>query len=351
MTSRHGKIARLPRELRDQLNARLHDGEPQQDLVLWLNAEPAASAVLADQFDGRPITEQNLSEWKKGGFPDWLREQEARVFFRSLRDEAAGLSEDAGGVTIAATLAGPVAVALGRFIQHAAASPDDPAQRTAFLTLARELTLLRRVDLAEDAQRIQRERWQIEQEKHLAEADEKRRNEEINAIRLGARRAEAETRKVLRDFMTYGPAASPPPAPPVPVEQPPAVTSTASPSSDSAAKSLATAVPVAPNPGESRSIQPPASSPSPSPACAASASATSSASPPAPSSAPSTNPPASTVTASSPAPASKSPASSPPVQPGRGQSYPVQPSSFSPLPRPPLSQPGVAPPTSAALSV
>ena len=73
---RTGKIARLPRTLRDQLNQRLHNGEPGVDLIQWLYSLPGVQASLAEHFNGVPISPQNLSEWNNGGFLDWLTTQE-----------------------------------------------------------------------------------------------------------------------------------------------------------------------------------------------------------------------------------------------------------------------------------
>ncbi|MCX6952988.1 MAG: hypothetical protein NTV51_12605, partial [Verrucomicrobia bacterium] len=75
--TRTGKIARLPRALRDTLNRRLLEGEPGPRLLAWLNKQPETKAVLAEDFDGRAVTAQNLSEWRLGGFGDWCREQTA----------------------------------------------------------------------------------------------------------------------------------------------------------------------------------------------------------------------------------------------------------------------------------
>jgi hypothetical protein len=91
MKTRNGKIARLPLELRDQLNFRLADGEPGNRLVEWLNSNPDVMKVMAEQFDGRPITDQNLSEWRAGGYEEWLT-------LRSFLDETRVLSENAGEV-------------------------------------------------------------------------------------------------------------------------------------------------------------------------------------------------------------------------------------------------------------
>jgi len=60
MKARNGKIARLPLEIREQLNERLADGEPANRLVEWLNASPGVMKVMAKQFERRPITNISL---------------------------------------------------------------------------------------------------------------------------------------------------------------------------------------------------------------------------------------------------------------------------------------------------
>src|SRR5687768_16339512 len=75
--TRNGKIARLPRRIRDQLNQRLDNNEPGRNLLEWLNRQPGASHVLTEHFDRRPITEHNLGEWKQGGFLDRQRHQDS----------------------------------------------------------------------------------------------------------------------------------------------------------------------------------------------------------------------------------------------------------------------------------
>ncbi len=81
---RTGKIARLPRPLREELNQRLHNGEPGVDLIRWLNRLPEVQAILNEHFHGAPIKPQNLSAWNTGGYLDWLTIQEliatARAF-------------------------------------------------------------------------------------------------------------------------------------------------------------------------------------------------------------------------------------------------------------------------------
>src|SRR5437588_71865 len=62
--ARNGKIARLPAEIRDYINQVIYEGELYSDIIAGLKGL------------GYPgIRPQNLSEWRKGGFQDWLRER------------------------------------------------------------------------------------------------------------------------------------------------------------------------------------------------------------------------------------------------------------------------------------
>lgn len=93
----NGKIARLPREIRDQLNRRLHHGEPGKKLVAWLNSLPETQPVLAAGFGGRPISEQNVSAWKASGYLQWLTEQETLAQARQMPQEVKELAAAANG--------------------------------------------------------------------------------------------------------------------------------------------------------------------------------------------------------------------------------------------------------------
>ena len=77
--TRNGKIARLPQPLREDLNRRLNQGAQGRPLLQWLNSLPEVQAVLAADFGGRPINKQSLSQWRRGGYAEWLRQQETWV--------------------------------------------------------------------------------------------------------------------------------------------------------------------------------------------------------------------------------------------------------------------------------
>src|SRR5215469_16739949 len=122
--TRRGKIARLPRHIRDELNQRLDNGEPGVALIDWLNNIPEVKDVLETHFDSQPVSASNLTEWKQGGFHDWQAHQEARVYVQDSNCDAAELAKP-----LAATLLDQYAVALSRSNADEAEDPRDRARR------------------------------------------------------------------------------------------------------------------------------------------------------------------------------------------------------------------------------
>jgi len=98
--TRRGKIARLPKEIRATLNERLHNGERNDQLVEWLNAQKEVQEVLAAQFEGRAITEQNLSEWKTGGFKEWERLEVSKELVQAGKEASDDLDDAASEAEI-----------------------------------------------------------------------------------------------------------------------------------------------------------------------------------------------------------------------------------------------------------
>src|SRR3954447_21614412 len=85
--SRNGKIARLPKAVREEINQRLEDGATARSMVGWLNGLPEVQALVQSEFGGHPIREQNLSQWKQGGYEDWVRHQEALALAEHLYEK------------------------------------------------------------------------------------------------------------------------------------------------------------------------------------------------------------------------------------------------------------------------
>jgi hypothetical protein len=82
--SRPGKIAHLPEAIRDQVSIRLQDGEPSKPIADWLNSEPGVKAILAAEFEGRPIDKGNINEWRAHGHQEWKARHMAVDMFRRI---------------------------------------------------------------------------------------------------------------------------------------------------------------------------------------------------------------------------------------------------------------------------
>ena len=96
MTTRLSKIARLPANIREELNTRLHNGQFGRKILPWLNNLPETKDVLAENFEGKSITHQNLSEWRSSGYQDWLFHQQRLTWFARLHEEDTELSAHDG---------------------------------------------------------------------------------------------------------------------------------------------------------------------------------------------------------------------------------------------------------------
>src|SRR5678815_154960 len=73
--NRNGKIAKLSRPTREEVNRRLQEGQSGPVILAWLNADPHAREILAEHFEGRPFNLQNLTEWRHGGYREWQNMQ------------------------------------------------------------------------------------------------------------------------------------------------------------------------------------------------------------------------------------------------------------------------------------
>src|ERR1039458_71840 len=168
----NGKIARLPRNIRDELNHRLDDGEPGDRILAWLNALPA---VQAAEFGGSKINAQNLSNWRKGGYQDWLKQQERRNLVRELTQNAEELVTDAGGVEISHHFSAVLVAELAASAHDELATLTDPAERCARMQeILHTLMRVCRQDYLAGRLVIERERRAREQVKEKEKDDYQR---------------------------------------------------------------------------------------------------------------------------------------------------------------------------------
>jgi hypothetical protein len=93
---RNGNIARLPKHIRDKINTMLQDG-------VTYAAIRASLGHLGQHLDP-----SNFTQWRKGGYQDWLAEQAFLARIRARQETPADLSSD-----FDATLVNHAALQLG----------------------------------------------------------------------------------------------------------------------------------------------------------------------------------------------------------------------------------------------
>jgi hypothetical protein len=160
--TRRGKIARLPMDIREEVNRRLENAVEGKQIVEWLNSLPKVRALLKAEFDGQPVNEPNLSHWKSGGYRDWQEHQEALEATRQFVSDAKELSRAAGG-----DLAGKLAVCLAARLAVAMRylpSPEEDAKGhlEGLRRLCAAVSRMRKGDHDAEWLRIKREKLALE---------------------------------------------------------------------------------------------------------------------------------------------------------------------------------------------
>lgn len=159
---RRGKIAKLPAELRLEVNRRLHDGEGGPQILPWLNAHERVKPILAAQFEGVPISDQNLSEWRQGGYLDWLEEREKLDSLKEISLFARDATKAGGNIAD-----GAAAVAAGRLITAIESADDEQLMK-----ITQAIAALRSGD--NDSHRVRLIGKKLEQDHRKLEFDERK---------------------------------------------------------------------------------------------------------------------------------------------------------------------------------
>jgi hypothetical protein len=152
----------MPADIRREVCRRLADNETAQSVIEWLETQPAARAVLDEQFDGAKVLPQNLSEWKRN--PEFVR-------FVKQRDDVANakgycefsldMAKAGGGIN-----SGSVAVIGGKILQML----EDAEPETA-LALVKGVDSLRKRE-QEDAKQALRKRVVDQNDRKLSLAED-----------------------------------------------------------------------------------------------------------------------------------------------------------------------------------
>jgi hypothetical protein len=118
-----GKIARLPKNIREELNRRLDNGETGPVILPWVNGLPAVKKILDGEFGGVPINDGNLFSWRHNGYERWLKKQESVAELKELAEDAKDYSDATGG-TLARGTASIAAAKILKMLQAIPATAD-----------------------------------------------------------------------------------------------------------------------------------------------------------------------------------------------------------------------------------
>jgi hypothetical protein len=152
-----GKIARLPKSIREKLNRRLDDGEPLSTLVDWLNVLPAVKKVLTTHFGGVAINHQNISNWRASGFQRWVKKQEFVAELKVLSEEATDFYASAGS-----TLArGTASIAAAKILKMLHTIRPEDCTPTELVKIAFAITGL--VQAEQNNERLKNEKTRVYQ--------------------------------------------------------------------------------------------------------------------------------------------------------------------------------------------
>src|ERR1051326_5212668 len=122
---RNGKIAKLPKATRDKVNLWLDDGLTYPQIIENLGEE------------GKDLNPDHLSQWYKGGYQDYLRQQDWRADSRFLLESGFDIPEFGSGPQLQQTLIQLALIEIFRALKAGTVQPDSPNYIRLFNALAR----------------------------------------------------------------------------------------------------------------------------------------------------------------------------------------------------------------------
>jgi hypothetical protein len=206
-----GKIGKLPKAVREELNRRLDNGGQGRQLLAWLNSLPEVQAVVAAEFGGKLIGKQNLSEWRNGGYTHWLQQQEVLGMARQLSADTGELQP-----TSSQPLAEHMAVWItARYLlvirKLAEKNPDGEPDLKVLREFCHDVVALRRGDLSAARLKMEQERLEREREKTgdevLAQFEKWADNQEVRDCICQNWKSPEERIRILRQILDLPPKA------------------------------------------------------------------------------------------------------------------------------------------------
>src|SRR5258706_5989459 len=115
----HRKIASLPKAFRDQISVMLDDALPAREIITRLNAS-------SDPVLPYSISEVNISDWRKTGYLEYLRQQLWRSELQSIRESGCEVTELNDGDRFQEILVQLGLTEIFRTLKNGPLTPDSP---------------------------------------------------------------------------------------------------------------------------------------------------------------------------------------------------------------------------------
>lgn len=194
--ARNGKIARLPLSVREELNERLRDNESGQTILEWLNSLEVTKKILADQFDGQPISDANLSVWRSGGFAEWLQDQEKVERVHKLNEMSLRMAQVMGpnlSKGLLAIAAGKLQEALEAGVEVEFAEEGGKAEIVGVTVdkLTKAAVAIRQMEIAEQSLTLDHDKHQLDVVKTELKGEE---------VKLAKKKFQRETTELFIKF-------------------------------------------------------------------------------------------------------------------------------------------------------
>ena len=191
--ARNGKIARLPSAIRAEVNRRLDEGESGPRILGWLHTLPEVLTILDQYFHEEPISPQNLSEWRLGGYHEHLERKEQLDRTKGLAEYSSQLASRNGGNTTE----GATAIAGGQLLMIFE-SLDVEAQKK--LLLEKPETYLGLVDALARLQKSQADAEKGRQAGRVVEQNNRRLEQNDRKLALEEKKFQRTTAELFLKF-------------------------------------------------------------------------------------------------------------------------------------------------------
>jgi hypothetical protein len=206
--TRNGKIAQIPPVIREQLNTRLRDGEEGESLLTWLNGLRSVQLVLKEQFEGVPISKQNLSEWRQGGFREWQLREDLIDHACTAWDSGGELDKFVDTSLLAGRLATLITARYAALLNNWDGEPDPKLEEKLRLLrwMTRDVALLQRTIHQANRQKREQEKATDEEERKDLQLEKDRMVApilaRIESEAVAATMGGGERNQKIADFLT-----------------------------------------------------------------------------------------------------------------------------------------------------